>query len=156
MSRWGWTRDRWDQRSIVSHSCVTVDVVEEVLVLRLWDPAEPSVEVARISLDALAARKLGVQCLVGATASEWEHMARGLEKMLREHAARSAELLPEEEEVEGEAPLVSTGACATCGARAHAIEHQPDPTGIRWLAACGARWTVRAGLPEETAPCPRA
>lgn len=156
--RWGWAR-AWDQLAIVGHTCATVDVVEEVLVVRLWDPRDPDREVVRVSLDEAAARKLAVKLLAGATAAEWETMARGLEQLLRERAASSAPPLevplPPEDEEDAPRDGVEVGACATCGARAMTLEDQPDPAAPRWLASCGARWIAWGkGLSEVLKPCP--
>jgi hypothetical protein len=148
--RWGWS-EQWDQLAIVSHTCATCDVVEETLVLRVWDPLEPEREVVRISLDENAARKLASQLLFGAAAAEWEHGARALAARLREIAARPPELPPEPEpepepdeeqvEPEGDTPP-ATGRCPVCRERAMTTEEQPIPGASRWHARCGAQWTI--------------
>lgn len=155
MPRWGWTIGPWDQRAIATHVAVTIDVVEETLVLRVWDPVEPEREVARISLDPGAARKIGAQALLGASAAEWEVGARALERLLRERAAHPPPLPADDEvEVEASGPAVRTGRCPSCGDRALEAEEQPDPGARLWLGRCGARWTVAGDRVRELDPCP--
>jgi hypothetical protein len=167
--RWGWS-EQWDQLALAGHTCVTLDTVEETLVLRVWDPIDPEHEVVRVSLDPSAARKLGTLLLLGASASEWEHMGRGLEHALRQLAAAAAdrdrldrqrqlEALgagePEPDEVDLE-PEVTTGRCPWCSSPALATEEQHREGEVQWLARCGARWLVPTagdGLAVQD-PCP--
>lgn len=158
--RWGWS-EQWDQLALVPHTCVTADLVEETIVIRVWDPIDPQHEVARISIAPLAARKLGTQLLTHAVAGEWETMGRALERALREQATRPIELPPETDDdldlVTADAePLAQAGRCPWCGDPALTAEDQPSPREVAWLARCGARWAVVVGDDrlEVITPCP--
>jgi len=162
--RWGYA-EPWDQLTIAPHTCVQVDVVDEVLVLRVWDPVDPDHEVVRVSVDSHAARKLGVQLLYGAITAEWEYTSRGLQQALSELASRAAaQPFPEEEEAPPDGAhdeptqLYQTGGCPWCASAAITTEEQ-RPGETRWQARCGARWRILDADPDrviEVQPCPTA
>lgn len=156
-SRWGWS-EQWDQLAIAPPTCLTVDLVEETIVLRVWDPLDPEHEVARVAVSPLAARKVGAQLLTLAAAGEWEAMGRTLTAALRDTATRPVELPPEgdDEPTSVDAPLVQTGRCPWCGAPAIAAEEQPHEGEVEWIGRCDARWGVREDRLEVITPCPHA
>lgn len=73
---------------VLDTRCLSLDVEEDLPVLRVWDPENLDREVARFALLPDAALKLAAQGLCGADANDWQRIAKGLRQRVAESRGR--------------------------------------------------------------------